>query len=248
MLPGWKLKPVKLAHYQSWSGNMSEGWTRWVLEQFEFDATTTHNDVIQAGDLNRRFNALLLSNYSENELVKGRSGNTPPEYAGGIAGEGVESIKAFVRDGGTLITYGSSNDFAINQLGLRVRNITRQAGEVVAPGSILQTTVDANHPIGYGMEREGNVFYRDAAVFEVEVGNVISRYPGSGDLLLSGWLEGGENLSGKVNVVEAPYGKGRVVLIGFDPVYRAQAQANFKLLFNAMYYGAAAEAVIPTEK
>jgi len=246
-LPGMKLKPVKLAHYQSWSGNMSEGWTRWVLEQFEFDTTITHNDVIQAGDLSRRFNALLLSNYSESQLLKGRSGNTPPEYAGGIAGEGVESIRAFVRGGGTLITYGSSNDFAINQLGLSVRNVMREAGEVVAPGSILRTTVDTNHPIGYGMESAGNVFFRNTSLFEVGTGTVISRYPNTGELLLSGWLEGGVNLANKVNVVEAPYGEGRVVMIGFDTIYRAQAQANFKFLFNAMYYGAAEEATIPTE-
>ncbi|MCP4711519.1 MAG: hypothetical protein GY869_23110, partial [Planctomycetes bacterium] len=176
-----------------------------------------------------------------------RSGNTPPEYAGGIANEGVESIKAFVQGGGTLITYGSSNDFAINQLGLNVRDVTSKPSKVVAPGSILRTTVDTNHPIGYGMESDGNVFFRNTSLFEVGTGTVISRYPSGGDLLLSGWLEGGENLAGKVNLVEVPYGNGRVVLIGFDTIYRAQAQANFKFLFNAMYFGAAEEAVIPTE-
>ncbi|MFC1783787.1 M14 family metallopeptidase [Planctomycetota bacterium] len=246
-LRGYKLKPVKLAHYQSFSGNMSEGWTRWVLEKFEFDAETTHNDIITAGNLNRNFTALLFSNYNTNEIMRGRTGNTPPEYTGGIGAEGVENIKEFVRNGGTLITYGSSNDFAIRELGLQVSNTLSQAGEIVAPGSILKTTNSIYHPIAYGMEVEGNLFYRNAAIFDVQDGTVISRYPTTDDLLLSGWLEGGENLRGKANLVEVNYGEGRVVLIGFDPVYRAQAQGNFKFLFNAMFYGAAEAADIPTE-
>ncbi|KPK78075.1 MAG: hypothetical protein AMJ79_01165 [Phycisphaerae bacterium SM23_30] len=244
-LKGYKLNPVNLAHYQSWSGNMSEGWTRWVLEQFEFNAETTHNEVITAGNLNRNFNTLLFSNYSANEIMRGRSGNTPPEYTGGIGAEGVENIREFLQNGGTLITYGSSVDFAIGELGLKVTNTLRQAGEIVAPGSLLRTTNDTNHPIAYGMERDGNLFYRNAAIFDVQDGTVISRYPNTNDLLLSGWLEGGENLRNKINLVEVPYGQGRVVLIGFDPVYRAQAQANFKFLFNAMFYGAARPADIP---
>ena len=31
------LKKVKVGIYKSWQANMDEGWSRWMLEQFEFD-------------------------------------------------------------------------------------------------------------------------------------------------------------------------------------------------------------------
>jgi hypothetical protein len=61
------------------------------------------------------------------------------------------------------------------------------------------------------------------------------------NLLASGWISGEQAVLGKSIVLEARYGKGRVVLFGFRPHFRGQSFGTFKLLLNAIYLGSAAK-------
>src|SRR5439155_1160644 len=78
------------------------------------------------------------------------------------------------------------------------------------------------HPLTAGLGAEAAIWFEESPAFEVEAGTVLARYPDSNPLL-SGWLSGGERLSGKAALVEVPLGRGRVVLYGFRPQYRAQS-------------------------
>jgi hypothetical protein len=42
-----------------------------------------------------------------------------------------------------------------------------------------------------------------------------------------------------VSIIEAPVGKGHVVLFGNEVLWRAQPHGTFKLFFNGIYYGTA---------
>jgi hypothetical protein len=57
--------------------------------------------------------------------------------------------------------------------------------------------------------------------------------------LRSGWAWGQQYLDQAVAIVDAPLGKGHVVLFGPEVLWRAQPHGTFKLFFNGIYYGSA---------
>ena len=64
---------------------------------------------------------------------------------------------------------------------------------------------------------------------------VVVRFPTDpNDMLLSGSLVGGESLAGRAVVVDAPLGKGHVVMFANRPYWRWQTHGNFFLGFNAI--------------
>jgi len=47
-VPMDQVSKPRIAIYQPWSSNMDEGWTRWLVEDFEFDYTTLHPQDLRA--------------------------------------------------------------------------------------------------------------------------------------------------------------------------------------------------------
>ena len=70
---------------------------------------------------------------------------------------------------------------------------------------------------------------------------VVAAYPRDRNPLLSGYVEGVEALEGHPALLDAPVagGRGRAILFAFRPQHRGQTNATFKLLTNAILYGAA---------
>jgi glutamine amidotransferase-like uncharacterized protein len=115
--------------------------------------------------------------------------------------------------------------------------------QFLCPGSLLRILVDSHHPVAYGMPSEATAMFEGNSAFEPAPGfsytnlKVIARYPGD-EVLQSGWMRGQEYLRNRIAAAEIGYRKGRVVLIGFRPQFRAQPHNTFKLLFNAIHYSA----------
>jgi hypothetical protein len=64
--------------------------------------------------------------------------------------------------------------------------------------------------------------------------------------LRSGWAWGQQYLDQAVSIIEAPVGKGHVVLFGNEVTWRGQPHGTFKLLFNGIYYGSATPSAAAT--
>jgi hypothetical protein len=246
--PRIRLREPRVAIYQPWTASMDEGWTRWLLRQYEFRATPLHDADLRAGKLRDQWDAIILPGDRGNtSIVEGHASTAvPAEYRGGIGEQGRQALRDFVSEGGTLIAMGDSTEFALLSFELPLRNALKdlKRGEFSCPGSLLRILVDNRHPIAYGMPTEGTASFSDDAAFEAAPEfsytslKVIARYPADNPLQ-SGWLRGPEHLQNRIAAAEVLYKKGRVVLIGFRPQFRAQPDNTFKLLFNAIHYSAA---------
>ncbi len=240
------LKAPRVGLYQPWTASMDEGWTRWVLEQWEFAPKTLHNADVKAGKLRQQFDVIVLADQQPRSILEGNSSRgVRPDYRGGIGDEGLDALKAFVADGGTLVMMGNAADLAIQKWPIPVRNLksglTRE--QHFAPGTIVRVQVDAASPLGYGMPPDTYGFYNNSPFYDVLDGfasqttTVVARYPNT-DIVGSGWLKGEELMAGRAAVVEVRMNPGRLVLFGLRPQHRAQTQATFPLLFNALYTAA----------
>jgi hypothetical protein len=119
------------------------------------------------------------------------------------------------------------------------------------PGSLLKQEFNPGHPVAFGMPERWPVFFRFDQAYRLTpsfdiVAETVSRYPDEEDMVASGWLLGDELLRNQANVVAFTVGRGSVVTFGSQIAFRAQTRGTFKLLFNAIFHGAA-QAIGPAE-
>ena len=251
-----RLRPVRVGLWDQYGGASGSGWVRWILERYEFPFERVYAQVLDAGDLANRFDALILTD----EAVPGRPrvppADIPVEYrrtTGAITNERtIPKLREFVQSGGTLILIGDSTSIA-GSLGvptssalveMRPDGSTRPLGPEAfyVPGSILRVRVDNTTPLGYGFEPAVDVMFDRSPVFALPAGQSATgrvAWFASATPLRSGWAMGQAHLEGGVAVVDAQVGRGRVLLFGPEIVFRAQAHGTFKFLFNGIHYSKA---------
>ncbi len=239
---GSAMPKPRIGLYRPWRASIDEGWTRWLLESYGFDYVSVYNADIISGDLDDRYDVIIIADIGGETIMNGfAKGTVPPRYAGGIGRLGVRALDEFVRAGGTLVTLNSSSEFAIEQLHLPVENMVDgvEREEFFLSGSIVEMIVDPSHPVMSGMPERANVFVGRSPVFSTTEGfegSILAKYSASGSPLLSGYLLGPEHLQGYASAVDVEHGDGRVLLLGMRPQWRGQPFGNFRILFNAALY------------
>jgi hypothetical protein len=190
-----KLHPVRIGLWDRFGGSIPSGWTRWVLEQFEFPLDLVYARTLDAGNLAAEYDVLIFPSGAipraggsqDGEPPAGRPSQQidpstiPEEYRGRLGDITIEKtipqLRQFLDDGGTLIAVGSSTRLAYH-LGLPVadallercpdgteRRIERS--RLYVPGSLLQARVDKSNPVAHGMGDWADVYFDNSPVFRL---------------------------------------------------------------------------------
>jgi len=170
------LRLPKVGMYKSYVASMDEGWTRWVIEDYEFDLVSLSDSDVRSGDLSA-LDAIIMPHpdgrvwFKDNvgKILTGHAtGSMPDQYTGGIGLEGAYALQKYVREGGTMLTFGSAAEFAIKQFGLPIRNIVGSASskDFSIPGSLIRINVDTSDVLGYGMSSETAANFVRGAAFD----------------------------------------------------------------------------------
>lgn len=237
----WMARAPRVALYQPWGGNMNEGWTRYVLDTFSFEPITIHpEDVRGQRDLASKYDAIVFPDLNVRSIMEGITGDRdPPQYRGGIDESGLEALKSFARDGGTLVSLGGSTNLLLQSFDAPYDTVPRvPREEFLCPGSILEMQVTADTPDTWGMPANADVMFANEMVMlpgasAGDGGSTLLKF-GDSNPLKSGWLRGPEHLYGKIGAAAYAFGKGRVVLLPVRVQRRAQTHGAFKLLFNPL--------------
>ena len=230
--------------------SMDEGWTRWVLDQFEFEYQRVSGAEIQAGNLRSKIDVLVISDEARGVLEggAGRGGRAgaPPAAGAGAAADApsandlrIRALDEFIRGGGKLVCFNRSGNFAIDSFKLPVKNAVAGLGrqQFFVGGSLLWIDVASSHPVMSGMPGRAAVYYDSGPVFETVEGfkgTILATYPAKDAVLASGFLQGESLIQGKAAALEIEHGKGRIVLLGFRPQWRGQPFGSFRMIFNAI--------------
>lgn len=242
----------RLALYKRYlGGSMDEGWTRLVLEQFEFPYVNIMDEEVQKGNLIDKYDVIFIPADRKGMLtditkdpafsrMRRFIGTVPEGYMSGLKAEGVAALKEFVEAGGRLVAQAGSCDWAVEALELGLTNVVegKSMDEFFAQGATLRTE-HADHPINWGMPELGLTLNFSSPAYiitdtaKAQNYTVLASYP-EREILQSGLLYGEELIAGKAAAMHVEYGQGDVVLLGYHAQYRAQTDGTYKPFFNAL--------------
>jgi len=241
------LRPFKVALYQNWGHNMTEGWLRFVFDEYKIPYETVHPLDVAKKDFAKKYDVLVFTGAGETEIESGKLPKkwekyfepAPPEYSGGIGEKGEKILKEMVKNGKILIFMDDSCNYAINKFKMPVTNIMEDNSKVTCPGSYLRVEVKDSE-LTAGMGKTAAIFFRSSPTFETilpnsarESRNTPLVFP-ERQLLISGWLEGENELVRKSLLVDYRKDKGRIILIGPDVIHRTHSEGTYKIMFNSL--------------
>lgn len=260
-----KISPARIALWDTYGGSMPSGWTRYIFEQYHFNADVIYSKDIDTVDLKSKYDVIVFvggaipaaggsASRGEFVMTEPKADSIPVEYRNRLGkitvAKSIPLLKKFIEDGGNIISIGSSTALAYH-LKLPVHNALTEIvngterslpnEKYYIPGSVLNVQVDSTQRAAWGMSSKADVYFDASPVFnilpEAQAKGSIKPIAWFGDTppLRSGWAWGQTYLKGGVVAFEATIGKGKLYAFGPEITFRAQPYGTFKLLFNGLY-------------
>ncbi|MEA2491749.1 MAG: hypothetical protein QOH21_3541 [Acidobacteriota bacterium] len=177
-------------------------------------------------------------------------------YATRLGKRGVDKIKAWVSDGGTIVAIGGANAF-LREKDVEISKLKpweapkkkdddktpvtdQRYNDYRIPGSAFRTTMNTRSYLTFGVPRPPAVLVEGSNAYQPvghAVDNILTIDPKNP--LISGvaWPESLERMKGAVYVVNEPFGRGQVVTFADEPHYRLFWRATLPVFLNAVLYG-----------
>lgn len=174
------------------------------------------------------------------------------DVRGGMGLAGAAEFQKFVDEGGVLMTLGMASYFPA-EFGL-AKGVDAQspAPGFYAPGPYVNSEIlMPNHPVMFGYTQKtlavryaGGPLLQAGppAGFEQFAGSsrerpqVIARFTGGEAGVLSGLMRNPDQTRNRPMIVDAPSGKGRVIMYANNPIYRWQTFGEHGMVFNGLLF------------
>ena len=251
----------RVAMFSTWSGTQDVGWVRFTFDQYKVPYDLIFKERVLQGNLHADYDILLVPNQARSskalitDIPKGKiplaytktdkfkflgDYGSSDDITGGMGVQGIAEFQKFTEQGGLLVTLGTSSAFPAD-FGITPRiDAATTTPKFYAPGPIVEAEItQPTNPIFYGYSSKViPVRYANGPLLRVEAAaasqQVLMRYPGGDKSVLSGLMNGADEIKGRPAVVVTPVGQGEAVLFTTNPVWRWQNIGEFRMLFNTL--------------
>jgi hypothetical protein len=251
----------RVAMFSTWAGTQDVGWVRFTFDQYKVPYDLIFKERVLKGNLRADYDVIVVPNQMRNtkalitDIPKGPlplaytktaeykflgDYGSSEDITGGMGAAGVAELQMFAEQGGVLVTLGTSSFFPPD-MGLTPKiDAAATTSRFYAPGPIVEAEiVHPENPIFYGYSSKTvAVRYAGGPLLRMSVADdkrsVLMRFPGGDKSVLSGLMNGADEIKGRAAVVVTPEGQGEVVLFTTNPIWRWQNLGEFRMMFNTL--------------
>lgn len=175
-------------------------------------------------------------------------------YADRLGKRGLEKVKQWVSEGGTLVAIKGAHAF-VREKDVEISKLKpweapkqddpnepaeARYNDYRVPGSAFRTSMNERSFLTFGVPRSPAVLVEGSKAFAPlphKVDNILTIEPK--DALISGvaWKESLERLQGSVYVTSEKFGRGQVITFADDPHFRLFWRGTLPIFLNAVLYG-----------
>jgi hypothetical protein len=178
-------------------------------------------------------------------------------YSDRIGKRGLEKLKQWANDGGTIVAIKGANEF-LREKDVEISKLkpweakksddkdapksdaSDRYNDYRIPGSAFRTTINERSFLTFGVPRAPAVLIEGSNAFlplPHKVDNILT--VDAKDPLISGvaWQESIDRVKGSAYVVSEKYGRGQVITFADDPHFRLFWRATLPMFLNAVVYG-----------